>query len=298
MSKNSSNSSKGEGNTKPPPKQGSPQKNWCMTLNNYSEEEYNSLISFFNSNSSNRWIIGKEVGAEGTPHLQCFCHFDEKIRFTAIKKACDRLHIEPCKGKEQDNLKYCSKDGNYETNVKFKRDKVFLSIEELNAWELKIDNICRNEIPDDRIIYWVYSKSGNMGKTTFCKYLQNTYDACIIGGKSCDSKNCIATYISNSEDKRAPEVVICPIPRSYDLNYVSYEAIEMIKDMFFYSGKYEGCCVNDNSPHLFVFSNEPPSTVTDDSKPRLSFDRWKILEIIDKDGNYEEKRINKKGCIL
>ena len=124
-----------------------------------------------------------------------------------------------------------------------------------------------------------------MKETTFCKYLNKTYGGCVIGGKSADSKNCVATYIANSKDGRAPELVICPIPKSYDVEYISYEAIEMIKDMFFYSGKYEGGQVNDACPHVFVFGNSKPDI------SKMMKDRWKVYEILDKDGNYVEKDV-------
>jgi hypothetical protein len=133
-----------------------------------------------------------------------------------------------------------------------------------------------------RTIYWFFSKEGNVGKTTFCKYLYKTFDCCIIGGKATDSKNCIASYIENSDDKRAPDIVVASIPRSQDDQFFSYEGLESIKDMFFYSGKYEGAMVCDNCPHVFVFSNDPPN------RSKCSEDRWKIFEILDTSGNYEE----------
>lgn len=235
----------------------------------------------------NLYVFGEEYGKSGkTKHIQgAFILKGKKMRASAIQNLFGvKFYLAGMKGTFEQQ-KYCIKEGNFiltnHTFKKEKRPKKFLQDNQLNAWELKICNLIEHEA-DDRNIYWFWSRDGNMGKTTFSKYLHNKYDACVIGGKSADSKNCIASYIENSEDKRAPEIVICPIPRSYGKEFISYEAIEMIKDMFFYSGKYEGGQVNDNSPHLFVFGNHTPNW------DKMSGDRWAVFEIIDKEGNYKE----------
>lgn len=57
----------------------------------------------------NSIIVGKEVGENGTPHLQGFIKFKKPMRLTSVKKILDRAHWEPAKGNDQQNLKYCSK---------------------------------------------------------------------------------------------------------------------------------------------------------------------------------------------
>ena len=263
---------------------------YVMTWHNYPKDAFEQ-IELKLCPLCKLYVFGEEYGKSGkTKHIQgAFILKGNKMRATAIQNLFGvKFYLAGMKGTfEQQN--YCVKEGNFIlTNHIFKkpkRVKNFLKDEQLNAWELKIVNLCDNVIPNDRDIYWFWSRAGNLGKTTFAKYLHNKYDACVIGGKSADSKNCIASYIENSTDKRAPEIVICPIPRSYGKEFISYEAIEMIKDMFFYSGKYEGGQVNDNPPHLFVFGNHTPDW------SRMSGDRWKVFEIIDNKGNYEETPI-------
>lgn len=258
---------------------------WVMTWNNYPENVFEPLSQKLVP-LCEKYVFAKEIGAGGTKHIQGAFILKTKMRQGAIYKLLENeFYLDKMKGKwEQQN--YCTKDSNeILTNSEFKKYRKPMRVlkkEQLNAWELKIDNIIQHEEPDDRSIYWFYSKNGNMGKTTFCKYLTKSYGGCVIGGKSADSKNAIVNYIQNSDDGRAPELVICPVPKSYDMEYLNYEAIEMIKDMYFYSGKYEGGQVNDDSPHLFVFSNEKPEL------DKMSADRWKVYEIIDKEGNYKE----------
>lgn len=274
---------------------------FVMTWNNYPDDVMAKMVKKLVPECQ-KYVFGKEVGASGTPHIQGAFIMKNKQRITVGKLwkllECDGINIDGMKG-SWEQQKYCTKDGEYicddESKLEwvkqpYRKPMKILKYEQLNPWELKIDNIVRNEIPDDRSIYWFYSRNGNMGKTTFCKYLNKTYGGCVIGGKASDSKNNIVNYIENSSDKRAPQLVICPIPKSYSMEYVSYEGIEMIKDMFFYSGKYEGGQVNDDCPHVFVFANEPPDY------SQMMKDRWNVYEILDKEGNYisqEEK--NKKA---
>lgn len=84
--------------------------NWCFTLNNYTEEEYEQLVNY---NGYNYLVIGREIGKEGTPHLQGYIQLKKKMRLTGVKKINNRAHWEISKGTPEENKKYCSKDGNF-----------------------------------------------------------------------------------------------------------------------------------------------------------------------------------------
>ncbi len=57
-------------------------------------------------------IIGKEKGDQGTKHLQGFVHFYDKQRMTSVKKIIGpRAHLEKALGSDEDNRKYCGKEG-------------------------------------------------------------------------------------------------------------------------------------------------------------------------------------------
>lgn len=88
-----------------------PKKAYCFTLNNYSDDEYSSICAHLGSECKYA-IVGKEVGAGGTPHLQGYCLFSKAYRFETIKaRFLPRCHIEVAKGSVGDNFTYCSKDG-------------------------------------------------------------------------------------------------------------------------------------------------------------------------------------------
>jgi len=113
MSSNSSNSSKGEGNTKTSPlisnKQISPSKRWCFTLNNWTDQDRSSIVPVL-SKVCSICLIGSEVGEEGTPHFQGYCEFLVKCR-PVSHGLTERIHWEKCKGNRASNVTYCEKDG-------------------------------------------------------------------------------------------------------------------------------------------------------------------------------------------
>merc|ERR1711924_560248 len=158
----------------------------------------------------------------------------------------------------------------YSLNFKPPRALKVLDDSQLYDWQKGVIDIINTE-PDDRTLYWIWSATGNVGKTTFSKYLTHKFGAVQLGGKAADVKNGIVTYINDKGTE--PEIILIPIPRSFKTDYLSYEGIENAKDMYFYSGKYEGGQVCGNCPHVFIFANIPPE------EEKMSKDRWKVWQI-------------------
>jgi len=267
MSSNSSNSSKRLGNTKPDAKQISPAKRWCFTLNNYTEQDISSISSKI-YDTCDKSLVSKEVGEEGTPHLQGFISFKVKARPMSVFDN-KRIHWEAAKGNNASQLTYIGKQNQPFLSLGFPKPVKLINPD--YDWEQQILDIVKQE-PDDRTIYWYWSKGGNKGKTSFCKYLTVKHGAIALSGKAADMRNGVIDY--QKTNGFLPELVLIPIPKSFNTDYLNYEGIENIKDMYFYSGKYEGGQVCGNPPHLFVFANEPPDT------SKMSLDRWKVIEIL------------------
>lgn len=87
---------------------------WCFTFNNYTEQEESTLKESLQDDSK-YCIIGKEEGKEThTKHLQGFVVFKSDKRLSTLKNQYDKkIHWEECKGTVQQNIDYCSKDGNF-----------------------------------------------------------------------------------------------------------------------------------------------------------------------------------------
>lgn len=87
-------------------------KNWCFTLNNYTQLEVDALKAC--GNLVKYMVVGHEVGESGTPHLQGFVTMKNAVRFNSMKQLLgDRAHIEPAREKVEKNFRYCTKDGDF-----------------------------------------------------------------------------------------------------------------------------------------------------------------------------------------
>lgn len=278
MSSNSSTSSRDGGNTITPSlnskKQISPAIRWCFTLNNYTDDIISSIVPIFKEFCKIAFY-SKEIGESGTPHLQGYLEFKTKKRpLSVFSGICDKFHFEKAKGNLKDNIEYCSKQNDLEVITgNIPKPLKVLKTEDLYPFQKKILDIIKQE-PDDRTINWFYEREGNVGKTSFSKYLCVNHNAIYLSGKATDCFYAIQQYIEHN--KFAPEIVILDIPRC-NIDYTSYLAIEKIKDGIFFSGKYEGGMVVFNPPHILCFSNEKPDM------EKLSNDRWKIYKIKNRD---------------
>lgn len=276
------NDSKG-GNTNPPSqtkeKRISASEYWCFTYNNYPD---NWMALMAPGLEGCKWIAEHEVGdgtegvPEGTPHLQGYVEFPLKVRPIGYKGFPKQISWRKRKDKatREHNTEYCSKDfreGKTKElfgNLKPKRRIRFPTFD--RDWQVEILELIKQE-PDDRSIYWYWSNAGNIGKTTFSKYLCVEKEACLLSGKGADVRNGALTF--KKDIGRYPDLCVFPIPRSFNSEYLSYEAMENVKDALFYSGKYEGGTVADPCCHLIVMANFPPD------ETRMSADRWIVRNI-------------------
>lgn len=271
-SSNSSSEFQGEGNTSSSPcKQISPAKRWCFTLNNYNDqdlESFRSIVPIF----CDKCIIGKEVGESGTPHLQGYIEFKTKKRPKSVFGFNNTIHWEKARGTPLENLKYCSKDENVFFLLGLPRPVVKMTYDMLRPEQKNIVDIFKNDEDPlfGRLVYWFWEPDGNWGKSIVCKYMIDFMEAFVVQGKNNDILHGLKDFYDNKG--YVPKIVIFDIPRCNE-NHVSYQAIESIKNGFFYSGKYEGGMVRFNSPHVLCFSNEEPNCYN------LSEDRWIIRNL-------------------
>lgn len=86
----------------------------CYTLNNYTNEEYQALVDYSEVPNCIYHVIGKEVGEQGTPHLQGFVIFHRKVSFTWLRREFNaRAHYEWARGPSAAAAEYCKKDGDF-----------------------------------------------------------------------------------------------------------------------------------------------------------------------------------------
>ena len=83
---------------------------WVFTLNKYMDEDCSCLLEELNAKKCHFAVVGKEVGEGGTPHLQGFAYFKQKVRFNSVKKRFGlATHVQVATSSDSVNDRYCSK---------------------------------------------------------------------------------------------------------------------------------------------------------------------------------------------
>lgn len=279
-----------ESNIKP---QCSPALHWVFTWNNYEkwDKDWYNTLSSIDSSIVPVLVFQEEEGDEnGVPHIQGALSFRSKNRPFSLNlpksiiwilgNACDVKGNEKpprmCKAILKKSREYACKlhtrkPGAVPYMRGFAKDveEYIVHIENKYEWQKEIDELVASE-PDERSIYWIWG-DGNVGKTYYQKHLFTTGERVVIlGGKASDCKNAIVDY--KSKNNRIPRTILINVTRDKRRD-VSYDTLETIKDMIFYSGKYEGGMVCGKNPHVIVFANNPPDT------EKMSMDRWWIRKI-------------------
>jgi len=129
-------------------------------------------------------------------------------------------------------------------------------------WQKFIKNILEQEA-DERLCYWIYGE-GRDGKTQFMKWLMYHMGAVCISGKKSDVLYCAMEHPSN--------IYIYNLTRSQE-EYISYDAIEAIKDNVFMNSKFECKPILRPHPHVLILANFRPD------KTQMTKDRWYIMNI-------------------
>lgn len=236
---------------------------WQGTLNNYDKKELDQITEICKK-FNYKYLIGfEEAPTTGTKHLHVFIQSESRIRINEKIKNT-RIHWEKCNGNADDNINYIVKDCKDPIgNIRVRRQPKILREDQLYPWQVKLYNILKGE-PDDRTIYWYWSKAGATGKTTFCKFLSAQLGAVPLEGKKNDILYCAAEFES--------DIYIYDLERTM-AEHVSYGSIEKIKNMLYMCAKYESKPILRACPHVVIFANFPPET------SKLSEDRWKIVNI-------------------
>lgn len=247
------------------------------TWNNWTEEDLASLTMYCEANCED-YAINQEVGVEGTPHLQFCMKFKNARMFDSLKKSFPKVHWERSKNWAATKT-YCCKSDTAVANTIKKKDHPYKHVTddefvnenlELFDWQERIESLMMSPV-DRRKIMWMWEPDGNRGKTSFVRHLIIKFprEVLFVSGKAADIKYAIVECVKKGFNLK---LVIFHCVRSME-QYISYEAIESVKDGIFFSGKFESGMVIFNRPHCLCIANFEPDTTT------LSKDRWEIVEL-------------------
>lgn len=231
------------GNTKPTRKRS---RGWVLTVHNYDDEHIRLLSQTFE-----KYIIGKEVcPTTQRKHLQVFGYSSSQISFSTLKDLFPTAHMQPQKGTIDQNLKYCSKEKDYITNLKVRKPIKTILLEDFYPWQKEVYDIVIGE-PHDRRIYWYWEPNGNIGKSALCKYLAVHLGACVITtAKSADIATCIDEDCS---------IYIFDFPRSSE-GFSPWNGLEQLKNGLITEAKLKKKAKTTiiDPPHIIVFANFEP----------------------------------------
>ena len=106
---------------------------WCFTLNNYQEDDPARLLAmvpeFF------RFLcFGIETGDSGTPHLQGYAYSRNPVGLSYCRERILLAHWEISKGRPDQAIGYCEKDGDFHESTHDVRVMVMVLMVEETGW--------------------------------------------------------------------------------------------------------------------------------------------------------------------
>ncbi|ALY05862.1 replication-associated protein [Ctenophore-associated circular virus 4] len=243
---------------------------FAFTWNNYPEEHF-KLFDTVAQLSGCKFVYQEETGENGTKHLQGALYFENARSWTSVRKLMDGWHLEVARN-WMACVKYATKvetrTGDQYSNFLELRPKDPLEGKVLHPWQSDVMNLISSDCSNDRTVHWFVDSEGAKGKTSLCKHilLNKVGWLFISAGKGGDILCAVARYLKSGKKLRG---VLANYSRDKE-GFISYSALESIKDGLIFSTKYESQHAIFDSPHVICFANWIPD------KRKLSDDRWDI----------------------
>lgn len=288
-------------------------KNWCFTLNNYSDEDCTRFNALDSNDRVQYLVYGKETGENGTPHLQGFVQFRDRLRFNAVSAIIGRAaHLERARNVPA-SITYCKKDGDFveigsqtggsgsRTDLDEFKDAVkggMLSLQEIRENHSEVyakytrfclqyvdDNSPDKELPDHAFRGWQADLNEFLNRAPDDRTI-----SFVVDHEGNSGKTWFAHKYSQSHDgvqvlqpgKKADmayaldssiRVLFVDAPRSKQGEFLQYDFLEDVKNGYVFSTKYESRVKQLGRCHVVVMMNETPDMA------KLSLDRYNIIDV-------------------
>lgn len=146
----------------------------------------------------------------------------------------------------------------------------------LREWQKEIVEMLENQ--PERQVLWIVDFEGNTGKSFLAQYLEVVRDYQVLsGGKHADIAFALRT------DARG---YAFDFSRDEGEDKTPYKILERIKDRFVPSPKYESQVKKLVSSRVICFANFGPD------KQKMSLDRWKVIEVVKRNGQFVNKELD------
>lgn len=88
-------------------------RHWAITWNNYPENAMELIQQAVQRGDVQYVIAGREVGRNGTPHLQMHVYFKDTKRLTCVRRVFPHTYAQPTRTTPEQCVNYCKKGGDY-----------------------------------------------------------------------------------------------------------------------------------------------------------------------------------------
>lgn len=285
-------------------------KNWCFTLNNYTDDDYDRLSHLVEDGECVYIVFGKEKGESGTPHLQGFISFGKRVYLTDVKKRVSKTaHFELAR-MVPESIAYCKKDGDvfedgvipagqgkrsdideFKTDVKAGllntkdiREKHSLVYAKYKSFvmEYLLDNSPTIQVPQYPLHEWQEDLMAKLNsppddRTVFfiVDYTGNNGKTWFAHYYASLNRDCQVMCPGKRADmayilRTDIRTLILDAPRSKQGEFIQYDFLEDVKNGYVFSSKYESVVKRLGNVHLVVLMNEAPDLT------KLSSDRFDI----------------------
>lgn len=308
-------------------------KNWCFTLNNYTEADLTRIASA-GSTQVDYLIFGKEVGSSGTPHLQGFVSFPLRKTLTSVIDLLGQCHCSIARSILH-SIEYCKKEGDYtEYGVP---PSVGGNRKEMDVFKESV----KSGMTDLRQIRENFSNVYARYKTFVLDYVQDhlarpsvdihplrkwqtdVYEILkrppdkrtilfLVGLVGNEGKSWFFRYYESLHPDTTQiilpgrkidmayilrtdlRVIFFDCPRSKQGEYIQYDFLEEIKNGHVASNKYQPIMKRFEPPHVVVAMNEGPNTTM------LSADRVQVmyLDSSNNTGPFEQTDTEQTGTTV
>lgn len=235
-------------------------RSWCFTLNNYLPEDEELL----RNTKCNYIIFGREIGKEGTPHLQGYLELENGKTLETMKKVHPRIHWEKRWGKAAAAAEYCKKDGDYEEHGQQSAQGHRSDLSEVLGALSHIGLGASAEAYPEA--YVRYHRGLESFQRLQMKHRTEMPQVVWLWGKSGSGKTWEAVHASESvfmkdgtkwwDGYEQQEVIVID---DFDGSWPFRDLLRLL-DRYPYQGQTKGGYVKINSPKIYITCDKPPKS--------------------------------------
>lgn len=246
--------------------------NWCFTLNNWTQGEFDLIAQLGQSDHVEYLVVGRETGESGTPHLQGFVRFKSRQRLSAVRTMVStRGHFEVAKGTPHQAAQYCKKENDFEeygtppTVTQGKR----------NDWERLRQHVDElGERPERRSLFVLFPSLMARYESAVWEYIDAVRPLPVLQqGEPRDWQQDLEQRLVGDADDRTIEFVVDPIGNSGKTWFCRYMLTKYPdKTQYLRIGKRDDMCfMIDPSKKIFMI---------DVPRQQMEYLQYSVLEMI------------------